>query len=127
MVNFSQDFVNAHQLKHAPKKRVGAAPNAEAKESDLHDKIIDECKRRGWLYFHSRMDKKTNRTKGEPDFIIFAECGRHIFLEAKSKTGKLSSEQLGVIAWARKLGTDIHIVSSFEEVLVIFNHETDKP
>jgi len=87
-------------------------------EADLHDAIVTECRRRGWIAFHSRMDRRTGRTLGEPDFIILAEHGRLFCIECKSRNGKLSSEQLGVIAWAEKLGHAIVAIKSFDDFLI---------
>lgn len=95
-----------------PGARVG-----ESKESDLHNKIIEACKARGWIYFHGSMVVKSSRTIGEPDFTILADKGRVFFVECKTKTGKLSPEQLGIKMWAEKLGHTIHVVRSMEEFL----------
>src|SRR5436190_22320233 len=84
-------------------------------EGSLHDDIIDECNRRGWLFFHGSMAHRTHRTKGEPDFIILAENGRTLLVECKSRTGKSSTAQLGIQAHARKLGHVVHVVRSIEE------------
>lgn len=84
-------------------------------ESDLHDAIIQECKARGWLYFHGRMDKRTGRTEGEPDFIILCHDGKTLFVEAKAKKGKLSDAQLRVKAFAHMLGHIIHTVYNIEQ------------
>lgn len=106
------------------------APRGVEHESDLHDQIIAECKKRGWIYFHGSMAHRTKRTTGEPDFIVlgFVEENwlgempkRRVpkvwFVECKTKTGKLSSEQLGLKMWAEKLGHTIHTCRSLEEFL----------
>lgn len=90
-----------------------------AMESDLHDAIIQECKARGWLYFHSRMDKRTGRTEGEPDFCILTHGGRVLFVEAKAKKGKLSDAQLRVKAFAHLLGHKIHTVYNIQQFRAI--------
>src|SRR5512146_2355709 len=66
-------------------------------EGDLHNQILDECRRRGWIAFHGSMAKATARTLGEPDFTILADGGRKFFVECKSKTGKLSLYQIALI------------------------------
>lgn len=88
--------------------------NAVTDESELHDEIIEYCKDRRWIYFHGSMAHATKRTKGEPDFIILADR-RVFFIECKSKTGKPSTEQLGVIQWAATLGHTIHVVTSMDQ------------
>lgn len=84
-------------------------------ETELHNAILEECKTRGWLPFHGSMAHRTYRTEGEPDFIIFADCGRVVAIECKRRRGKLSTAQLGIIAWAEKLGHKIHVITSIEE------------
>ena len=88
-------------------------------ERDLHYQILEECRRRVWLPFHGSMAHKARRTPGEPDFIIVTDGGRVLFVECKTKIGKLSTDQLAVAAHAKKLGHEIHVVRSFEEFLKI--------
>lgn len=87
----------------------------EGKESDLHDKIAEFCKQNGWICLHGSMAHRAMRTLGEPDFTILADSGRVFFIEAKSKTGKLRPEQLGMRLMAEKLGHTIHVVRSMDE------------
>lgn len=84
-------------------------------ESDLHEKILEHCKSRGWICFHGSMAHRTKRTSGEPDFTILADRARVFFVEAKSKTGKRSMEQLGLSLWAEKLGHKIHLIRSMQD------------
>src|SRR5688572_4019426 len=97
----------------------GAVTSGVAKESELHADILAECKKRGWIAFHGSMAHSTYRTEGEPDFVILANNGRLIMIECKTRTGKLSPEQLGIQQWAAKLGHTIHVVRSMEEFLTI--------
>jgi Holliday junction resolvase-like predicted endonuclease len=92
-----------------------------AVESDLHEQIFSECRRRGWIAFHGAMSERTHRTLGEPDFVILAEGGRLLMVECKSRTGKLSLDQQAIAAHARKLGHTIYTVRSVEEFLTVIN------
>lgn len=87
------------------------------KEDTLHDEIMAECNRRGWIAFHGSMAHRARRTSGEPDFHIYADRGRVFTIECKSRTGKLSTAQLGIIAWAKKLGHTVHVVQSMAEFM----------
>lgn len=89
--------------------------DAVAVEGNLHDEILVECRNRGWIAFHGSMAHRTYRTEGEPDFIILAAAGRTIAVECKARMGKLSPAQIGIIAWAKKLGHTIHVVRSMAE------------
>jgi predicted RecB family nuclease len=108
-----RDF-NARMYGHI-EKRGHPAPVEE--ESGLHEQILKECQRRGWLALHGSMAHKTFRTLGEPDFIILADGGKTYFFECKAGDKKPSTEQLGIIAWAAKLGHQVHVVRSFEAFL----------
>src|SRR3990170_4918811 len=77
-------------------KAPNKASSEEDREATLHDRVEAECRRRGWLFFHGSMAHRTKRTLGEPDFTILADGDRVFFVECKSKTGKLTREQLGL-------------------------------
>jgi hypothetical protein len=90
------------------------------REEKLHNDIINECRRRGWVYFHSRMDRATGRTLGEPDFTIVNERGV-FFIECKAAGGKLTSAQAAMGAWLAKFGHSMFIVRNVEEFLEVVN------
>lgn len=91
--------------------------DAEPREADLHAKIFNECRRRGWIAFHGSMAERTHRTAGEPDFHIICDGGKSLMVEVKARNGKLSLEQHAMIVHAEKLGHKIHVVWSFSEFL----------
>lgn len=93
--------------------------DGEKSEGDLHDKILRDCKNRLWFPVHSRMDRKTTTKNGTCDFIIFADGSRMFCIECKSATGKLSDDQQIFIAWMKRLGHTVHVISSFKEYLEI--------
>lgn len=96
----------------------GLAPSqGVAKESDLHADIIQECRRRGWVYLHGSMAEATHRTSGEPDFVIAADGGKTYYIEAKSRIGKLSPAQNAMRAHLEKLRHTYHVVRSMEDFL----------
>lgn len=103
------------------------APRPVKHESDLHDDIEKELKRRGWYYVHSRMDRATTQAKGVPDFIVAVPlqrgvaCGhsRTLWIEAKGANGKLTPEQAGALAWLDRDGHETAIVRSLEEFLAL--------
>lgn len=82
------------------------------REFELHRQILDECARRGWIALHGSMAHRTHRIAGEFDFVILADGGRVLLVECKTKTGKLTTEQQALHAWARKLGHEPKIVRS---------------
>ena len=90
---------------------------AVRRERGLHDEIIFECNRRGWLTIHSRMDLPSTVQVGCPDFLILADGGRTFLVEAKSRDGKLRPEQAAWLAWAHKLGHRAAVVRSIGEFI----------
>lgn len=99
MVSWDQYRVDAHQSKFTPAHRQPDDVQGVKMESDLHDKIEAELKRRRWYYVHSRMDKPTTTELGVTDFIIAVPrlgAERHcrtLWLEAKRHGAKLTKEQ----------------------------------
>lgn len=89
------------------------------REKELHDAIMAECRRRGWITIHARMDKPSNMTVGAPDFLILGSRGRVFIIEAKAKKGKLSKEQTVLRAWAHHLGHEISVINSVEQFMQI--------
>lgn len=90
-------------------------------EGQLHNRIKDLCRTFGWIALGGRMDRRTRRQKGEPDFIILAGRGRTLLVECKSSKGKLSTDQWGFAKWADGLGHKVHVVRSVEEFADIIN------
>jgi hypothetical protein len=96
-------------------------------EKDLHNKILDYCRVRQWIVFHGSMAHATHRTPGEPDFIILCPRGVTFLIECKSRSGKLTTDQLGIMAWAEKLQHTIHIIRSYTEFLDLLNGMDGRP
>jgi hypothetical protein len=86
-------------------------------EAELHDDIFDVCRARGWIALHGSMAERTCRTLGEPDFTILADGGRVLFVECKTRSGKLSPAQAALKHHAEKLGHTVHVVRSLDEFL----------
>ena len=87
----------------------------------MHEEVFAECRRRGWIALHGSMAERTCRTLGEPDFVILADGGRVLFVECKTKTGKLSPAQAALKFHAEKLGHTVHVVRSMEDFLAVVN------
>ena len=103
----------------ADKYMTDVLASVESCESKLHDRIVMHCRYSNWIPLHSRMDERTGRFLGEPDFTILADSGRLFFIECKSAKGKLSMQQQALHAWAAKLGHKVHVVRTFAEFLEV--------
>lgn len=124
MVSWDQHRVDAHQAKFTPAHRQPDDVQGVKMEGELHNKILQECANRLWFPVHSRMDRKTTTKKGICDFIIFADKGRKFYFECKSATGKLSESQQIFIAWMKRLGHVVHVITSFQEFIRIVDEKT---
>jgi hypothetical protein len=103
--------LNPHLFNPLP----AAGASGVSRESELHEEIFDECRRRGWIALHGSMAERTCRTLGEPDFTILAAGGRVLFVECKTRSGKLSPAQAALKHHAEKLGHSVHVVRSMAE------------
>lgn len=88
-------------------------------ESALHDKISEYCKAKVWAVIHGRMDKRSGVTPGAPDFVIYADAGRVINVECKTKDGKQRQSQRNFEAMLKRNGHEYYIIRSFEDFLKI--------
>jgi hypothetical protein len=129
MPTFSREWYEDYKERHAKK------PDARSKEEEvpagaeaaLHDKIIEHCRDRGWVYFHGSTARATHRTLGEPDFVVFLPDGRVLLVECKTRTGKLSTEQLALHAALGRLGHCVHVVRSLREFIQLATLKTSFP
>lgn len=97
--------------------------SGEAKEMDLHQKIINYCDSQWprWKYIRARSDRASTIAVGSQDFTVFLPDGRVLCIECKARGGKLSEDQ---IIWAKEmemLGHAVHLVRSMDEFLQLIN------
>lgn len=85
------------------------------REVELHNQILDYCRRRGWIALHGSTACATARTIGEFDFVVLADRGRVFLVEVKTAKGKLTPEQAGMHHWAARLGHQPKVVRSLRE------------
>lgn len=109
------DSYNARQL--SSKMVWGGVHPPVTREADLHNQIFEHCRSNGWIALHGSMSERTSRTLGEADYTILMPNGRVLFVECKTKTGKLSTAQMAMKAWMAKLGHTMHVVRSMAEFL----------
>lgn len=107
-----------------PAKRISQSgkPLEPAKrEKALHAEILAYCRANGWMVLHGSMAQATGRTLGEPDFTVLLPKGRVIFVEAKTKQGKLSLAQEAFAANAGLLGHVVHVCRSVTDFRNVVN------
>lgn len=116
-LTLSQFLEHEARLEDAKLRKLGKRKPASAGveiESKLHEQIIAECRRRGWYYVHSRMDRRTTTALGVVDFIVAADGGRTFWIEAKARNKKPTREQAGAISWLTMLGHKAIIVHNLD-------------
>lgn len=105
-----------------------APGGAVALEAPLQDQIEAECRRRGWPFVRTRMDRKTTFTmEGIPDFVIAADGGKTLWVECKRKNAKQTVEQRGFQMMLERIGHGYHLVRSFSEFLDALRRPNENP
>jgi hypothetical protein len=102
---------------------VTAKPTGKAKqtEAEIHKEILDYCRSKGWPVCHSRMDRPTTSGVGTPDFVIALPAGVTLWIEVKTNTGKLSTEQQAWMRWLKNHDHSCAVVRSLKEFLALVN------
>ena len=99
-------------------------PSEEAVEGgrevqELHVPAVRWLTEHGIAFIHCRPDKRTMATEGAPDFTIAAREGRVVFVEFKTREGKLSEEQRTWIFLAARAGTTVRVLRNFDSFLAL--------
>jgi hypothetical protein len=120
-MTFTQQQYDDYERRRRLRLAGGPAPDqsypATTDELKLHDEIIAWCNRQSprIKYIHARTDRRSTIATGAHDFTIFFPNGKTICIEVKSKTGKLSTEQLAWRAEMKRLSHVIFVVRAFGE------------
>lgn len=121
MPRWSPDQLNAYEARC----RAHDHPRFEGTpcddESELQERIKEECQRRGWIANVQRMDRRTTGVLGQPDFIIWTHDGGHFMFECKAGKKKRTPEQVGYAAWCERLGHKVWLIRSFSEFINIID------
>lgn len=89
------------------------------KESTLQRNIITALQSEGYLVY--KLTAPSFPT-GCPDLLVM-QCGRHIFLEIKTLTGRLSKVQKAYSNYLNKYGESPYVTRSVEQALEIVRKE----
>ena len=107
------------------KKKMSSSPDECAPDDNpertLQERIERYCEEHGFYYFHDR-SRGANRP-GHPDLVIAMPSGRTLWLELKSRQGRLSQEQKQVILRLLACSHEAHEVRSFRQFLKIIQGE----
>ena len=93
-------------------------------ESDLQDKIEKWCEDHGYPFFHDR-SRKCNEP-GLPDLVIALPGAVTLWVELKSKRGRLSEDQKRWRLMLLQLGHQWHEVRSYRQFIKIVGCRKDR-
>lgn len=113
----SSEWLAAYEARRGkPAVSADAVPAGE--ESTLHDFALKILRERNLPHIHSRMDRAATCTPGAPD-LVFLLAGRAVFVEFKTKVGKLSQEQTVWHYLAAQQGFQVQVVRGKAEFLAL--------
>jgi len=87
-------------------------------EGKLHDDIITWLKQKRWRYCHFPMGKPA-AVSDQPDFVIWADEGRVLNVECKTRTGVLTHGRLRWRMQVETNGHDYYVVRSMREFMEV--------
>lgn len=87
---------------------------------ELHNPAIKWLTGCGIAFCHNRTDLKSTATPGAPDFAICVN-GQTIWIEFKTRTGKLSNEQQTWHWLAKRQGVKVHVLRSYTEFIKLMS------
>lgn len=80
-------------------------PEDYASEAAFQAEVLSRAKQLGWDGYHPYYSQKSR--EGYPDLTLWRE--RVVWMELKSPTGKLTTEQMIVIDRLRKAGAEVYV------------------
>lgn len=110
------------------KQRVESLGEPVDQESDLSYDINEYCDSQWpkWKVVEARRDKRSTIAIGSHDKTVYMPHTKVLCLELKSKTGKLTKEQLAWREEMRLLGFKVHEVRSMEDFFRAVKEEQAK-
>ena len=119
--------MNPDVYKHP--KQTALIPTNDDLESDLHDMIISWCRRQDPQvpFGHGRMDKRTGRTPGEPDFYLMLPNEKLLLVECKTEKNDFSEDQQKFTDACHAVGHTVHLVRSYNEFLSVIRALEQQP
>jgi VRR-NUC domain len=137
MVSWSREEFAIHQLRREAQRAHDRAvtdliegrdnPIDASPERVLHDRVIKECRQRGYYVVHSRTDRRTTTDLGTPDVILAAPDGLTVWIELKSSKAKLRPEQSYALAHLKKLNHRAVVIHSFTAFLELLKTLPSSP
>jgi len=109
------DLQTQRELGYTPPEEVRAKD--EAKEEKVLQKDCEEFLGRHEIeYLH--LSIRAREKSGWPD-LVFVANGTPFAVELKTATGKVSGDQVRVLAWMRRNGWQVHVLRSYDRFVEI--------
>ena len=93
-------------------------------ESELQKKCTEYLDKLGipWYHIPNGQWKMRNQNRADwPDLFIFLDGGRTIFVELKTKVGKLSEGQIEKLEVLRARNYDCYVIDDFQNFFNLIN------
>ena len=119
-IRWTHDELTAYRQKRTTLNEVDKtdASESEDSESRLQRRIIEYCESNGYYVFHD-YSRAVNKP-GHPDLIIAMPEGRIVWIELKSKTGRMTDDQTRVYLQLKAMRHEAYRnVRSFKQFIAI--------
>ena len=94
----------------------GEGVDSGTEVDNLHAPALKWLKEHGLAYSYNRPDKRSTATPGAPDLAVCSPGGT-VWIEFKTRTGKLSEDQQTWHFLAKRQGVEVQTVRNFDDFL----------
>jgi hypothetical protein len=116
------DYLARRGLTETP-EFLAAGPADDGPEWRLQREIEAWCRERGLYLFHDK--SRSRNAPGHPDLVVAASRGKTLWLELKSRRGRMTADQKRVAQLLQACGHEFHLIRSFSQFLEI-THASDE-
>ncbi|MCE5335578.1 MAG: VRR-NUC domain-containing protein [Desulfobacteraceae bacterium] len=124
-LRFTQEQVDAFNARRKGNPAMHHTDADPGPESSLQERIEKWCRENGFPFFHDR--SRGWNEPGFPDLVIALRCGKTLWIELKSKDGRLKSEQEKWRLQLMALGHEHFVIRSFKRFLEVANELRQNP
>jgi hypothetical protein len=118
-MRWTQEQLEQYRARHRVEAPSVPCPADPGPEKDLQAKAEKLCRERGYHFFHDR--SRGANVPGQTDLVIALPKGRTVWVELKSKHGRLSADQKRVRMMLSALGHEWHDVRSYSQFVSILD------
>lgn len=123
MMRWTDEQLQQYQARRAPKTQPSRCVSDPGPEKDLQAKAEKLCREKGYHFFHDR--SRGANVPGQTDLVIAMPKGRTLWVELKSRHGRLSADQKRVRMILSALGHEWHEVRSYQQFVTILDRDKE--